>query len=262
MIVADPGLIGSYGEGAAAAVGQCRSLLQGHGTPSPSRPGRGIATPSGTSGEITVLTSANDFADDLVVDQARARRAGAPDRRRGRPPAADRLGHFGRPHQGAARGGSRLSRARSSSRRSRRSWTAACRACSSPSMAGSSRSPSSPTAASPARCCCRSDRQADAQAGAWSIVTYATPESNRKATDQEIAFLERFKELGLVERQLQHRSSSLSGDSREPELAGIRGALVGSAADADRHAAAVPADRRHGGDLSRGVRARRTGSPT
>ena len=70
--------------------------------------------------------------------------------------------------------------------------------------------------------------QADAAGGAWSIVTYVTPESNRKATDQEIAFLERFKELGLVERR-PNTAFFLSGDSREPELAGIRGALVGSA---------------------------------
>jgi phosphate transport system permease protein len=69
--------------------------------------------------------------------------------------------------------------------------------------------------------------QADAAGGAWSIVTYVTPESNRKATDQEVAFLERFKQLGLVE-QRPNTAFFVSGDSREPELAGIRGALVGS----------------------------------
>ena len=68
----------------------------------------------------------------------------------------------------------------------------------------------------------------DAAAGTWRIVTYATPESSRKVTDQQIAFLERFKELGKVERSFNWPFFT-SGDSREPELAGIRGALVGTA---------------------------------
>ena len=69
---------------------------------------------------------------------------------------------------------------------------------------------------------------ADANPGQWKIVTYKTPESNRKATDQETAFLERFRELDRVERQF-NWLFFVAGDSREPELAGIRGALMGSA---------------------------------
>jgi phosphate transport system permease protein len=68
----------------------------------------------------------------------------------------------------------------------------------------------------------------DAAPGTWSIVTYATPESGRRVSDQAAAFLERFKELGAVERQFNWRFFS-AGDSREPELAGIRGALAGTA---------------------------------
>ena len=68
----------------------------------------------------------------------------------------------------------------------------------------------------------------EAKAGEWRVVTYLTPESNRKVTDQEVAFLERFKELGTVERGFNWLFFT-SGDSREPELAGIRGALVGTA---------------------------------
>ena len=63
---------------------------------------------------------------------------------------------------------------------------------------------------------------------AWSFVTYTTPVSDRKITDQEIAFLERFRALGKVENHLNVRFF-MAGDSREPELAGIRGALVGTA---------------------------------
>ena len=42
---------------------------------------------------------------------------------------------------------------------------------------------------------------ADAGSGGWKIVNYVTAENNRKTTDQEIAFLERFRELGKVERR-------------------------------------------------------------
>ena len=69
---------------------------------------------------------------------------------------------------------------------------------------------------------------ADAGSGSWQIVNYITAENNRKTTDQEIAFLERFRELGKVERRF-NWAFFTTGDSREPELAGIRGALMGSA---------------------------------
>ena len=38
--------------------------------------------------------------------------------------------------------------------------------------------------------------EAEAKPGDWKLVTYVTPESNRKVSDQEVAFLERFKEMG------------------------------------------------------------------
>ena len=58
------------------------------------RPGRGIATPSGTTGEITILTSANDFASDLVaVKRALAEQA------RGISLEADRLERLRDPAQ-------------------------------------------------------------------------------------------------------------------------------------------------------------------
>jgi phosphate transport system permease protein len=69
---------------------------------------------------------------------------------------------------------------------------------------------------------------ADAAPGTWQIVTYATPASNRRVSDREVAWLERLKEKGLVENAF-NWAFFTSGDSREPELAGIRGALFGSA---------------------------------
>lgn len=68
----------------------------------------------------------------------------------------------------------------------------------------------------------------EAKPGDWQLVTYATPERNRKATDQEIAFLEALRASGAVEKSF-NWSFFTTGDSREPETAGILGALTGTA---------------------------------
>src|SRR5829696_1155347 len=64
-------------------------------------------------------------------------------------------------------------------------------------------------------------------AGAWRVLIYQTPESARRITDQEIAWLEHLRANGIVKGHFNTRFFT-SGDSREPELAGIRGALIGS----------------------------------
>jgi phosphate transport system permease protein len=61
----------------------------------------------------------------------------------------------------------------------------------------------------------------------WQIVTYATPEASRRVNDRVVTWLEQLKQKGMVESRFNWRFFS-SGDSREPELAGIRGALAGS----------------------------------
>jgi phosphate transport system permease protein len=66
-----------------------------------------------------------------------------------------------------------------------------------------------------------------ASPGSWSILTLVTPESNRRVQDQAATWLEQLKASGTVERAFATRFFT-SGDSREPELAGIRGALVGT----------------------------------
>lgn len=67
-----------------------------------------------------------------------------------------------------------------------------------------------------------------AQPGKWKLVTFEVPESERRLGDPSVVYLEKLKEQGKIER---HFNTLLftAGDSREPELAGIRGALVGSA---------------------------------
>jgi phosphate transport system permease protein len=69
---------------------------------------------------------------------------------------------------------------------------------------------------------------ASAEAGGWNIVTLETPEANRRIGDREAVWLETLKTSGTVESGFAWRFLT-SGDSREAELAGIRGALVGSA---------------------------------
>jgi phosphate transport system permease protein len=64
--------------------------------------------------------------------------------------------------------------------------------------------------------------------GSWQVVTFTTPESDRRVSDREVAWLERLREVGAVQSKF-NWAFFTSGDSREPELAGIRGALVGSA---------------------------------
>jgi phosphate transport system permease protein len=67
-----------------------------------------------------------------------------------------------------------------------------------------------------------------AEAGNWNIVTLETPEANRRISDREAVWLETLNGQGTVESGFAWRFLT-SGDSREAELAGIRGALVGSA---------------------------------
>jgi phosphate transport system permease protein len=63
--------------------------------------------------------------------------------------------------------------------------------------------------------------------GSWDIVRFTVPEQNRRIDDQEALWLEHLKDKGLTEDGIAWRFFT-SGDSREPELAGIRGSLTGS----------------------------------
>lgn len=63
--------------------------------------------------------------------------------------------------------------------------------------------------------------------GQWDAVTFSVAEANRRITDKQALWLEQLKGEGLIEKSFNWRFFE-AGDSREPELAGIRGALVGS----------------------------------
>ena len=63
--------------------------------------------------------------------------------------------------------------------------------------------------------------------GAWSVSHIDQPESERKVSDREIAWLESLREAGRIESGW-NTVFFTNGASREPEMAGILGAIVGS----------------------------------
>jgi phosphate transport system permease protein len=227
QVVADVDLIGKTVRVPLRLSANADLYMKGEGTAFERRAGRGVATPSGTSGEITILTSANDFADYLVrvkVElslRAKAlrvqadrleRRAGAEqadrvkelraeadalqvrvDQVKGEEPLDDKM-----PGQLVAINGGLVK----------------IEKLSDSSVSGAVILPLASAA--------------EAEPGAWQIVTYVTPESYRRSSDTEVAFIERLKAEGRLEKSFNWLFFA-SGDSREPELAGIRGALVGSA---------------------------------
>ena len=226
-LLAEPALIGTTVKSHLLLSASADLYFKDEATPITTREMRGIATPSGTSGEVTVLTSANDFADAVVLIKQRL--AARAERLRSE---ADRLDLFGgeavapkvkqlRDEAAALQQRVELPKVEEILDNRMPSLLVAIDGglvkitkISDISITGDVLLPLKSTA--------------DAAPGEWQLVVYETPESNRKATDQEVAFLERFRALGKVERSFNWRFLT-AGDSREPELAGIRGALVGSA---------------------------------
>ncbi len=66
-----------------------------------------------------------------------------------------------------------------------------------------------------------------APGGAWSLHILDRPEIGRPVKDRQIAILETLKDEGRIERVANWKFFSLS-DSTQPEIAGIKGALIGS----------------------------------
>lgn len=67
-----------------------------------------------------------------------------------------------------------------------------------------------------------------ASSGAWRPIFIRTPESQRKITDLQVAFVELLKDKHVIGSKL-NTAFFARGDSREPELAGILGSLTGTA---------------------------------
>jgi len=67
----------------------------------------------------------------------------------------------------------------------------------------------------------------ESQIGDWEIVVYETPASARRLSDRQITWLRQLDQQGVVEQNF-NTTLFTAGDSREPEQAGIWGAVVGS----------------------------------
>ena len=67
-----------------------------------------------------------------------------------------------------------------------------------------------------------------APAGKWSTENILRPEADRRVSDREIVWLEALAAKGMTSTAF-NWSFFISGDSREPELAGVLGGIVGSA---------------------------------
>ena len=68
---------------------------------------------------------------------------------------------------------------------------------------------------------------ADAEPGAWTTLEARVPESDRRLKDRELAWVWQLRAAGQVEKRF-NVGFFTNGTSREPELAGIAGALMGS----------------------------------
>ena len=66
-----------------------------------------------------------------------------------------------------------------------------------------------------------------ATAGQWDTLTLSVKETERRVNDRQVVWMEQLRSSGAIEKSIAWRFFS-SGDSREAELAGLKGALVGS----------------------------------
>ena len=64
-------------------------------------------------------------------------------------------------------------------------------------------------------------------AGNWDILSFSKAEADRRVDDRQIVWLEALRDKGAIGKHFAWRFF-IAGDSREPELAGLRGAIVGS----------------------------------
>ncbi|MEQ1698291.1 MAG: phosphate ABC transporter permease PstA [Hyphomicrobiaceae bacterium] len=225
-VLANPKLIGQTVQSRLLLEANSDLYLKGNGGGISARTARGIATPTGTTGTIKILTSANDFSDDfqksksllaaraavLSTEAARLERANTPDSlvkaKAARDEAAVFKARYAQPAQVE-----KLDDRMPSTLVEINGGLVKVEQILDTEIEGRVLIPLRSTD--------------DAKAGDWKIVTYVTPESNRKTTDLEIAFLERLKAGGKVENHF-NTLFFTAGDSRDPELAGVRGAIVGT----------------------------------
>lgn len=262
-VVADPALVGQTVKVPVLLSDDVDLYLKGLGTRIETRNGTGTITPSGTTGEVTLLSSSNQFSEDLIglrrllFDKSRefgkeaARLQRAVKYVEGTKAELERLKAIpGTDPKAVAALTQRIEAETAeiqslAQRASELETDAAAMQARFDSAGGSEplddRLPSLLVAVNQGVVKVKEVSSArvtgdvivplastdEAAPGTWRIMTYVTPESNRRVTDLEVTWLELLRERGLVDRAF-NWSFFTSGDSREPELAGIRGALIGS----------------------------------
>ncbi len=235
LVLADPAVIGKPVRTGVLLDDAADLYFKGAMTGRTERAGRGAVTPTGTTGEITLFSSSNDFGAD-VVDLKRALSVTAAGLRT----EADRL----------RRGAAGLSAGAEKTELERKANEAAASAAALEARFNTTGTAEDLDTSTPSKLVMvnggvvklTSIRNAlatgtvlaalsstdEAKPGTWKILTLEQPEDSRKLGDQQIAWLEKLKEKGQIETAFATRFFT-SGDSRESELAGILGSLTGSA---------------------------------
>ncbi len=226
-VIGNPGLVGSTQEISMLVSDDVDLYLKGDSTGIVTRTDtKGRATPSDVKGEVTLKLDATDFALELqdikktMTEQASALRA-----------EADRLERIAAAEQGER---IRTLRADADSLQVRYDQAAGVESLTTrmPSVlvaigGGLIKLTSMSAYAAAGEVLLPLKSADEAKPGTWQIVTYVTPEANRKVSDRTVAFVEKLKSEGKVENAFNWLFFT-GGDSREAELAGIRGAVVGS----------------------------------
>ncbi len=226
-LAADPSLIGSKLKVPLLLSATADLYLKGIGTEITGSAGRGVLTPVVQDGAIRLLTSSNDFAVDLVrIKQALAARARAITLEADRLERVDAKGQVDRVKE--LRAEVVALRARFEDPKVEEDLDSKLPTLLVALNGGLVKLTKLGDVAATGEVLLPLTSMQDVQPGNWKLVTYVTPESNRKVTDQEVAFLEQLRATGAVQNHFAWRFFT-AGDSREPELAGILGAISGTA---------------------------------
>ncbi len=236
QIMANPASIGQPLQFSALFDDAVDMYLKGYTSRRDERRGRGTLTISGTSGEVTVTSAAGDFAAALAAVKAdlradaQALNANLERVERGiaQLPAND-------PRRATAQQSVETDRARAAALLARANAAGAPEVLdeNAPSIlvqlnGGVVKLTSIAAGTASGRVLVPLASAAGAADGAWTVLTLEQPESARRITDQQIAWVEKLNADGKVERVFSWRFFG-NGDSREPELAGLIGGMVGSA---------------------------------
>ncbi|MBI1293069.1 phosphate ABC transporter permease PstA [bacterium] len=235
QVLANPGLVGQTIDFTFPISDDADLYLQGLTTASSEAAPGLVATPSGTSGEVRVFANSNVFSP--IVADIRERLATQAEE------LEDRARRYENRAASAAGEEARISLTREAEQA--RTQSASLRSLAEPGSLSVDMSPELPSRLIRMNGgIVHIDRISDSgrtaegrvlvaldntEAGDdWTIWTLDTPQAERRITDAQIAWAETLRERGRVETGF-NTYLFTNADSREPELAGVLGAVIGSA---------------------------------